>query len=98
MSQAPALDELLDKAVIGLDGALRRMERLLPKDTENWELEHEAFGIEDPAIVRRRLLEEERPGPPTPDSPVPRGRLSWRELFRRNWPDGKPRKRWRPRW
>lgn len=95
MSQ-PALDELIDKADLGMDSALERMRRLLPDESkESWELEREAFGIEDPAVFERMHQADDAAAAAEPvvDSP---SRWSWRELFRKRWPDG-PRKTRRAR-
>lgn len=89
----PNLDELLDAASVGMDGVLKRMAALAPRDDNDWELEREAFGIEDPAIHEAELRAEEAAAAAAPvvDRPRVAGRPTWREVFRQNWP--KPRGR-----
>lgn len=83
----PTIDELLDAATDGMDRVVKRMREHLPADDGDYELEREAFGIEDPAVHEAELRAEEETAArePVVDRPTPRGRSSWRELFRRNW-------------
>lgn len=85
------LDVLLDQAGTGMDSALTRLRKLMPDEArESWDLEREAFGIQDPKTVEAELREEERKAKLEPVVDTP-SRSSWRELFRKRWPDG-PRK------
>lgn len=86
-------DELLDEASSVMGDVLRRMRERM----QSWDIERAAFGVEDPAVVDAQRKEDEKPEPPGPENPPSRGRESWREVFKRNWPDGAPRKR-RRRW
>lgn len=81
------LDSLIEQADAGMESALRRIKALLPdEEKESWELEREAFGV-------KPVPPEEPPQGPVVDRPT---RASWRDLFRRRWPEG-PRKTRRPR-
>lgn len=85
------LDALLDQAGTGMDSALTRLRKLMPEEArESWELEHEAFGIRDPKTVEAELQEEDRQAKLEPVVDTP-SRSSWRDMFRKRWPDG-PRK------
>lgn len=82
------LDKLLADAADGMDATLRRIRKLLPDESEeSYDFEREAFGIEDPRVVEEAKRAEAQ-SEPVVDRPA---RESWRELFRRRWPDG-PRK------
>lgn len=87
-----ANDDLLDEASSILRGVLSRMRRRM----EGWDIEQAAFGLEDPKVVEAKRREEDKPEAPSERHAFP-GRPTWRDLFRRNWPDGKlpKRKRWR---
>jgi hypothetical protein len=87
-------DVLLDEASALMTGVVARMRAKLG----TWEIEKAAFGMEDPAVVEaQRKAEDEAPEEPSKERPVQRGQASWRDIFRKNWPDGKPkrRRRWR---
>lgn len=86
-------EHLLDEAQSLMSGVVARMRARL----ETWDIEKTAFGVEDPMVIEaERKAEEDTPEPPTEEHPVP-GHPSWRDVFRKNWPEDKPkrRRRWR---
>lgn len=93
------LEHLITEADTGLERILRRMktavERAGSEDT-SWELE-EAFGVPDPVKAERQLQEEETKAAKAPVEDRPTRGQGWRDLFRRNWPDGPRRTRGRTR-
>jgi len=89
---SPSVDDLLDAATDGLDKLVRRMREHLPEDDGDWEFERESFGIDDPKREAELQAKEDAVArEPVVDRPQRPGLPSWRELFRKNWPD-KPRR------
>lgn len=84
------LNHLIEQAVALSASTLEHMRSRMPETS--WDFEFQVFGVEDPAVIAARQKAEEAPEEPSKEKQA-RGTTSWRELFRKNWPENWKRRR-----